>query len=113
MSSTATTSSTVSIDTALVRGGANAPFGVYLIALVLPATIAHVIGGTMSEHLALLSEPVAGTIRVLLIGSVMGALSGAVFWFIGVYEPGRTTRHAGTAACDSTDPCRVDLGSRK
>ena len=40
--------------------------------LVVPATIAHVIDGTMSEHLSPLSEMIAGTILVLVIdqGSV-------------------------------------------
>ena len=84
----------ISLPTALVAGLllGNAPFGVYLIGLVTPATIAHVINGTMSEHLAPLSELIAGTIRILVIGSGMGALSGAVVWFLGLYEPGGTTR---------------------
>ena len=54
----------ISLPTALVAGLllGNAPFGA-LIGLVVPATIAHVIDGTMSEHLSL-SEMIAGTIRV-------------------------------------------------
>ena len=56
----------ISLPTALVAGLllGNAPFGAGLIGLVVPATMAHVINGTMSEHLAPLSELIAGTIRV-------------------------------------------------
>ena len=43
----------ISLPTALVAGLllGNAPFGAGLIGLVVPATMAHVINGTMSEHL--------------------------------------------------------------
>jgi len=55
----------------------NAPFAAFVIAIVLPATIGHLIMGTMSQHLVPLSDLAAGTIRILLIGSGMGAFSAA------------------------------------
>jgi hypothetical protein len=84
----------ISLPTAFFAGLllGNVPFGLYVLALVLPATMAHLSAGTMSEHLLPLSELVAATIRILLIGSGMGALSAAVFWFLGLYEPGGTPR---------------------
>ena len=80
----------ISLPTACFAGLllGNAPFGAYVLALILPATMAHLSAGTMSEHLLPLSELAAGTSRILLLGSGMGALSGAVFWFLGLYESG-------------------------
>jgi hypothetical protein len=64
----------------------NAPFGAYVLVLVLPATVRHLVMGTMSQHLMPLSDVVTGTLRALLIGSAMGAASGAVLWFAGIRE---------------------------
>jgi hypothetical protein len=83
----------ISLRKALVAGLllGNAPFGVFVIALVLPATIGHLMMGTMSQHLAPLSSLVAGTLRVVVIGSGMGAVSAAVFWLVGIRERNETT----------------------
>ena len=62
----------------------NAPFVVYVTGLVLPATLAHLVGGTLSQHLSPFSDLIAGTLRVLAIGSVIGASSAFVFWFLGI-----------------------------
>jgi len=70
----------------------NAPFAAYLLLLILPATLSHLSAGTMAAHLSPLPDLVAGTLRMLLIGSAMGALSGAAFWFLGIYAPGATGR---------------------
>jgi hypothetical protein len=62
----------------------NAPFFVYVIGLVLPATLAHLAGGTLSQHLSPVSDLIAGALRTLAIGSVLGASSAFVFWFLGI-----------------------------
>ena len=62
----------------------NAPFLLYLSGFVLPATLAHLAAGTMSQHLLPLSSLVAGTLRALAIGSVMGTVSAIVLWFLGI-----------------------------
>jgi hypothetical protein len=70
------------IAVGLVLG--NAPFLFYVIGLVLPATVAHLAVGTMGQHLMPLSGLIAGTLRALAIGSVMGTVSAIVLWFIGI-----------------------------
>jgi hypothetical protein len=62
----------------------NAPFALYVVALVLPATISHVAMGTMSQHWLPVSELLAGTLRVTLIGSAFGTISALVFWAIAI-----------------------------
>ena len=62
----------------------NVPFVVYVISLVLPATLAHLVAGTLSQHLSPFSDLIAGTLRVLAIGSVLGASSAFVFWLLGI-----------------------------
>jgi hypothetical protein len=62
----------------------NAPFGYYVIGLVLPATIVHLVMGTLSEHLAPISALIAGAARAVAIGSFFGVLSAATFWLVGV-----------------------------
>ena len=61
----------------------NAPFAAYL-CLALAATLTHLIAGTLGDHLSSTGELLAGTARSLLIGSYMGAASGAVFWLIAI-----------------------------
>jgi len=63
----------------------NLPFAVYL-CLVLALTIAHLIAGTLSEHLSPPAALLAGGLRAILIGSVIGAVSGVVFWLIVVRD---------------------------
>lgn len=60
----------------------NAPFALYTLGLVLPLTIAHVLTGTMSGRWLSASELIAGTLRVLVLGSTLGVLSAAIFWFL-------------------------------
>ena len=59
----------------------NLPFVVYL-AFVISATVRHVIGGTLAAHLSPIPDVLMGGLRAVLIGSVMGAASGFVFWLI-------------------------------
>jgi hypothetical protein len=69
----------------------NAPFVLYVIGLVLPLTILHLVRGTMSQHLLPFSDLIAGTLRAMAIGSVLGALSSLVFWFLGIRRADRST----------------------
>ncbi len=62
----------------------NVPFAVYVIGLVLPLTLMHLIWGTLSQHLLSLSDLIAGTLRAVALGSVMGAWSALVLWFLGI-----------------------------
>ena len=61
----------------------NAPFGMYL-CLAIAATLTHLIAGTLSQHLSSVAELLAGGARAILIGSYMGAASGATFWVIAI-----------------------------
>jgi hypothetical protein len=59
----------------------NVPFTVYLwVALIF--TLLHLLAGTLAEHLSPAAELLAGGLRAVLIGSVMGAMSGLMFWLI-------------------------------
>ena len=75
----------VSLAQLLVAGVAlgNAPFAAYAL-ILLPFAILHVIEGTMSEHLVPLPDLLAGVLRAVLIGSVMGTASAVVFWLVGI-----------------------------
>jgi hypothetical protein len=64
----------------------NGPFLLYVVGLVLPATVMHLANGTMADHLSPLSELIAGTLRAIAVGSVIGAWSALVFWFVGIYK---------------------------
>jgi hypothetical protein len=66
----------------------NAPFLIYVVGVVLPMTALHLFWGTLSQHLVSMSELIAGTLRVVAIGSVMGGLSATVFWLIAMYHGG-------------------------
>ena len=61
----------------------NAPAAASLL-FIIPITLGHVANGTMAEHLLPVSELLAGSLRVLAIGSAMGMISAAVFWVLGV-----------------------------
>lgn len=63
----------------------NAPFGVYLV-LALAATFVHAIAGTLSGHLSTTGDLLGGAARALVIGSYMGAASGALFWVIAIRD---------------------------
>lgn len=64
----------------------NAPFVLYVVALILPFTVLHMVMGTMSGRWLSVSELVFGTLRAVTIGSVLGMASGAIFWFLGIRE---------------------------
>ena len=51
---------------------------------MIPATLAHLMNGTLSQHLSPFSALIAGALRALAIGTVMGASSAFVFWLLGV-----------------------------
>ena len=59
----------------------NLPFAVYL-AVVLGATVRHLIGGTLAAHLSPITDLLIGGLRAVVIGSVMGAASAVVFWLV-------------------------------
>ena len=61
----------------------NAPFAAFL-AMVLPFALIHLASGTLWDRMLPLADLVAGTVRALTIGSAMGVLSAAVFWFVGL-----------------------------
>jgi hypothetical protein len=74
---------------AVVWAGAalgNAPFALYQLVFVLPATIRHVLLGTMSEHTLPVTDLVLGALRILAFGSALGMISGAVFWLIALSD---------------------------
>jgi hypothetical protein len=56
----------------------NLPFAVYL-CFVLLFTLLHLFMGTLAEHLSPTAKLLAGGLRAVLIGSVMGAASGVMF----------------------------------
>lgn len=62
----------------------NVPFVLYVVGLVLPLTVLHLIRGSMAQHLMPLSDLIVGTLRAVAIGSVLGALSSLVFWLLGI-----------------------------
>ncbi len=64
-------------------GLGNAPFAAYVFALI-PFTMAHLLMGTLSDHLMPISSLLAGAARVVAIGSFFGVLSAAVFWLVAV-----------------------------
>jgi hypothetical protein len=61
----------------------NVPFAAYL-CFILRATLEHLVAGTLGNHLSPAAELLAGGLRVVVIGSTMGAASGVMFWFIAV-----------------------------
>ena len=63
----------------------NMPFAIYAVAMI-PFAIGHLVAGTMAQHLAPLSELLAGAVRALVIGSMLGVMSAVVFWLVGVHR---------------------------
>ena len=59
----------------------NLPFAVYLCVILL-FTLVHLFQGTLIDHLLPASELLLGGVRAVLIGSFMGAASGAMYWLI-------------------------------
>jgi hypothetical protein len=62
----------------------NVPFALYLVVLILPATISHLVMGTLSQHLVSVSALLAGALRAILIGSIFGVISAAAFWLMAI-----------------------------
>jgi hypothetical protein len=61
----------------------NLPFAVCLLAAVT-ATLGHLAAGTLADHLAPATALLAGGLRVVSIGSVVGGVCGVPFWLIAV-----------------------------
>jgi hypothetical protein len=59
----------------------NLPFSVYL-AFAIVFALAHLAAGTLGDHLSPAGALLAGGLRVIAIGSVMGTASGVMFWLI-------------------------------
>jgi hypothetical protein len=73
---------------ALLLAGAligNIPFAFFVV-LVIPVTVGHMAAGTLSQHLLPVSDLVAGTLRAVLIGSAIGAMSAALFWVVAIRQ---------------------------
>jgi len=66
----------------------NFPFAGY-VCMALYFTVMHLFMGTLAEHLSPIPELLAGGVRAVFIGSVMGAASGVMFWLVN----GRGTGH--------------------
>jgi hypothetical protein len=68
----------------------NLPFAVVAAATVAIA-FGHLVGGTLSDHLSPAPDLLGGALRVILLGTFMGAASGAMFWALAVFG-GREVR---------------------
>ena len=61
----------------------NTPLAAYGFASLVFALM-HLLAGTLSEHLASPTELVVATVRVVLLGSVLGLASALVVWTLGI-----------------------------
>jgi hypothetical protein len=61
----------------------NAPFAAYL-CMIAAATVVQLIAGTLGRHLSAAGDLLDGAARALLMGSYLGAASGAMFWLIAI-----------------------------
>lgn len=61
----------------------NIPFALFALMSGLFA-LSHVAAGTLAEHLSPLTDLVLAAFRIILLGSAVGSLSAAVFWFVAV-----------------------------
>jgi hypothetical protein len=64
----------------------NLPFALYLGGLILPATLTHLIAGTLGNHLVPLPDLLIAGARVVALGSTFGVLSAGLFWTIAVRQ---------------------------
>jgi hypothetical protein len=62
----------------------NVPFALYLLLLILPFTILHLAQGTLSQHLIPLPSLLSSAARVIVLGSVLGAIGALTFWIVGL-----------------------------
>ena len=67
----------------------NAPLVLWVVFLVIPATVAHAIGGTLSNHLLTTAELISGVVRVVLLGTILGATLAAAFWTLAIRNAAR------------------------
>lgn len=77
----------MSLGTLLLAGAliGNIPFAFFVV-LIIPATVAHMADGTLSQHLLPASDLVAGTLRAVMIGSTIGVMSAALFWLVAIRQ---------------------------
>lgn len=60
---------------------ANLPFAIYAWTAFL-MTLGHLISGTLGQHLSPVTDLLVSGVRLVVMGSIIGAISGAVFWLI-------------------------------
>lgn len=61
----------------------NLPFALY-VGLILPATIAHLLAGTLRERLVPIAGLLPGVANAVIIGTSFGMLAAAIVWAIAV-----------------------------
>ncbi|MEO7408432.1 MAG: hypothetical protein ABIZ92_15625 [Vicinamibacterales bacterium] len=55
------------------------------VAFLIPFTVGHIADGTMAQHYVPPSQLLLAAVRMIVIGSGLGAASAAAFWFAGIY----------------------------
>ena len=82
----------ISLKQTLLAGLAlgNAPFVVAALVAIAFALM-HVAAGTISDHLAPLSDLIAGNLALIAAGSFLGVASAAVFWAVAILGTGAST----------------------
>ena len=75
----------ISLPQAVWTGAAlgNVPLALFAFMSALFA-LAHVAAGTISQHLVPISELFFSAVRLILLGTILGAASAAVFWFVAI-----------------------------
>ena len=75
----------ITLSQTLYAGAAlgNAPGALFAVMTAFFALL-HVVSGTISQHLAPLSSLLAGALRIVVLGTAVGTISAAVFWFVGL-----------------------------
>lgn len=48
--------------------------------------LAHVAAGTISQHLVPISQLILSTVRLIVLGTILGGASAAVFWFVAIKD---------------------------
>jgi hypothetical protein len=86
----------VTLIQAIGAGGilGNVPFALYVLLLVLPLTVMHLARGTLSQHLIPLPSLLSSTFRVVVLGSVLGAMGALAFWVLGLGASDEATSEA-------------------
>ena len=75
----------ITLSQTLFAGAAlgNAP-GALLALMGAFFALLHVVGGTISQHLSPLTSLLVGALRIVVLGTAVGTISAAVFWFVGL-----------------------------